>query len=420
MVDQHEWSVRIHEDFRELEQLEGQWNHWAEDQPFRRYEWQRTWWEVYGSTSRSRKRSRLLVLEVRHGGELAGIVPLYCQWHPLWGWVLRWLGSGEVCSDYLGPIAPACYQESVGRVTLIALHAMATGKSHFQDVSVDRSGAQRVGFHRIDWDGMKADDPALHAVRTQAEALKWALDIRPTESAWQIALPRTWEEYLASLQPRSVRRRYRRLSRAYLDHPDLVLHVVGKREVIGTPCDDNWQSAWNILVQLHQARRNQLGDQGRFASTPFEIFHRRILADYLPAGRAALAWLEWQGQPIAAEYLLVSGRTLMAYQSGVNPDFLTLSPGHIMSLSLIRNAIHQGFATFDFLRGDEPYKRHFGAKPTPLVRIRAAPLQVNARWRFTLWNWGRRSREFLRGMKVARSDIAGTATAEDLPAAVES
>ena len=420
MVDQHEWSVRIHEDFRELEQLEGQWNHWAEDQPFRRYEWQRTWWEVYGSTSRSRKRPRLRILEVRHGGELAGIVPLYCQWHPLWGWVLRWLGSGEVCSDYLGPIAPACYQESVGRVTLIALHAMATGKSHFQDVSVDRSGARRVGFHRIDWDGMKADDPALHAVRTQAEALKWALDIRPTESAWQIALPRTWEEYLASLQPRSVRRRYRRLSRAYLDHPDLVLHVVGKREVIGTPCDDNWQSAWNILVQLHQARRNQLGDQGRFASTPFEIFHRRILADYLPAGRAALAWLEWQGQPVAAEYLLISGRTLMAYQSGVNPDFLTLSPGHIMSLSLIRNAIHQGFATFDFLRGDEPYKRHFGAKPTPLVRIRAAPLQVNARWRFTLWNWGRRSREFLRGMKVARSDIAGTATAEDLPAAVES
>ncbi|MBC7352085.1 MAG: GNAT family N-acetyltransferase [Thermogutta sp.] len=420
MVDQHEWSVRIHEDFRELEQLKGQWNRWAEDQPFRRYEWQRTWWEVYGSASRSRKRPRLRVLEVRHGGELAGIVPLYCQWHPLWGWVLRWLGSGEVCSDYLGPIAPACYQESVGRVTLIALHAMATGKSHFQDVSVDRSGTQRVGFHRIDWDGMKADDPALHAVRTQAEALKWALDIRPTESAWQIPLPRTWEEYLASLQPRSVRRRYRRLSRAYLDHPDLVLHVVGNQEVIGTPCDDNWQSAWNILVQLHQARRNQLGDQGRFASAPFEIFHRRILAEYLPAGRAALAWLEWQGQPVAAEYLLISGRTLMAYQSGVNPDFLTLSPGHIMSLSLIRKAIHRGFETFDFLRGDEPYKRHFGAKPTPLVRIRAAPPQVNARWRFTLWNWGRRSREFLRGMKVARSAFAGTATAEDLPAAVES
>ncbi|MGB9688440.1 GNAT family N-acetyltransferase [Thermogutta sp.] len=420
MFDQHEWSVRIHEDFRELEQLEGQWNHWAEGQPFRRYDWQRTWWEVYGSASRSQKRSRLCVLEVRHGEELVGFVPLYCQWHPLWGWVLRWLGSGEVCSDYLGPIAPAGYQEHVGRVALIALHAMATGKNRFQDVSVERFSARWLTFHRIDWDGMKADDPVLRGVQTQAEALKWALDLRPTESAWQIALPRTWEEYLDSLQPRSVRRRYRKLSRVYLDNPDLALHVVGKQEVIGTPCDETWRSAWNILVQLHQARRKQLGDKGCFASTQFETFHRRILAGYLPAGRAALVWLQWQGQPIAAEYLFISGRTLMAYQSGINPDFLTLSPGHLMSLSLIRKAIHWGFEIFDLLRGDEPYKRKFGARPTPLVRIRAAPPRADARWRFTLWNWGRRSREFLRGMKAGRTDSAGAALLEGLSAAVES
>lgn len=420
MIDQRAWSVRVHEDFRDLEQLEGQWNHWAEDPPFRRYDWQRTWWEVYGPGSLSRKRSRLCILEVRHGETLAGIVPLYREWHPLWGWVLRWLGSGEVCSDYLGPIAPACYQEHVGRVAIIALHALALGKSRFQDVAIDRSAAPRLTCHRIDWDGMRADDPAVQAVRIQAETLKWALDVRPTESSWQLALPRTWGEYLDSLQPRSVRRRYRKLSRAYLDHPDLVLHVVGKQEVFGTPCDDNWQSAWNILVQLHQARRRQLGDQGLFASTQFEVFHRRILTEYLPSGRAALAWLEWQGQPIAAEYLLLSGKTVMAYQSGINPDFLTLSPGHLMSLSLIREAIRWGFETFDLLRGDEPYKRHLGARPTPLVRIRAAPPQVSARWRFTLWNWGRHSRELLRRMKAKNIDFGGTMMKDDQVAAVDS
>ena len=40
---------------------------------------------------------------------------------------------------------------------------------------------------------------------------------------------------------------------------------------------------------------------------------------------------------------------------------------------LVRDAIDRGCQAFDFLRGDEPYKAIFGAKPRPTIEFRVVP-----------------------------------------------
>ncbi len=56
-------------------------------------------------------------------GRLAGIAPWYLKRSPAKGWVLRWLGSGEVCSDYASILS---MPEDADRVTE-ALAAYLTG-----------------------------------------------------------------------------------------------------------------------------------------------------------------------------------------------------------------------------------------------------------------------------------------------------
>src|SRR5690349_1917154 len=103
----------------ELEALQTQWNALAGDIPFRSWDWLATWWKHYGSTNRNTPVARvrggrqLYVVAVYEGEaahernpdrHLIGIAPWYVHHTPIKGRVIRWLGSGEVCTDHLSLI----------------------------------------------------------------------------------------------------------------------------------------------------------------------------------------------------------------------------------------------------------------------------------------------------------------------------
>jgi CelD/BcsL family acetyltransferase involved in cellulose biosynthesis len=49
------------------------------------------------------------------------------------------------------------------------------------------------------------------------------------------------------------------------------------------------------------------------------------------------------------------------YAGGFNPELSRLSPGTVLTGYAIEDALLAGATTFDFLRGDEPYKYAWGA-----------------------------------------------------------
>ena len=75
----------------------------------------------------------------------------------------------------------------------------------------------------------------------------------------------------------------------------------------------------------------------------------------------------------------------------MDPAAMEHRPGKLINAAILRQAIADGYRAFDFLRGDEPYKARFGAKPRPTVRFRVAP-SPRAQWRHNLWVAGRNAK----------------------------
>jgi CelD/BcsL family acetyltransferase involved in cellulose biosynthesis len=142
---------------------------------------------------------------------------------------------------------------------------------------------------------------------------------------------------------------------------------------------------------------------GCFASRAFAAFHRDVWKNLAATGQALIYWLEMEGTPIAVDYVLLSNETMCGYQSGVDPDHMSMQPGQLMNSTAIRAALESGYKTYDFLRGDEPYKAHLGAERHEMLSASVVPQNAEARLRYAAWNAGRQMRGLAkRGWRVAR------------------
>ena len=74
-----------------------------------------------------------------------------------------------------------------------------------------------------------------------------------------------------------------------------------------------------------------------------------------------LAFLEVDGQKAAAALNFDYKNRLWGYNSGVDRNFMELSPGWVLLTYVLQWAADNGRAEFDFMRGDEEYKYRFGA-----------------------------------------------------------
>ena len=90
--------------------------------------------------------------------------------------------------------------------------------------------------------------------------------------------------------------------------------------------------------------------------------NRRVLRDSFKAGTLFLPML-WQGErPLGALAVFVDPvkKSLLFFMAGRDEAVHSIPVGLILHGHCIKLAIENGFATYDFLRGDEPYKFAFG------------------------------------------------------------
>ncbi len=198
-------------------------------------------------------------------------------------------------------------------------------------------------------------------------------------SCWRANLPPTWDEYLSRLS-RTYRKRSRRFVRTFLESG------VARLRTVST--GDELKQAMAILVELHQRRQESQGRAGCFASQAFTDFiweaSQRMLADQT----LRLHWLEMEGTPVAAEYQLRCGNATYAYLGGINPDKEDCSPGQIMQVAVMKQVIEEGQQIFDFLRGDEDYKSHWGVEERACIDCRVVASRHTAILRHQVWRAG--------------------------------
>jgi hypothetical protein len=358
--------VRRFTTWDELMPYADDWDRLAVGVPFRGWTWLSSWWRHFGpQTAADARRMRLAVLGVfDEAGGLCGLAPWYLDDSGVRGRVLRALGSGEVCSEYLGVSCVPAFQEAVlealGDYLLDSARDRDTGSLRWDLLDLEKNAEDAVTSTLID--RLAADGCAVHR--------------RPGMNCWRLDLTTEWEGYVASLG-KNLRRELRQMERNFFDTGRAVLHSPTK------PGD--LPKAMDILVDLHQRRWTSVGEPGCFASARFSAFFRDVVPAMQRRGKLQFYWLELDGKPIAARYELVDDGVVFAYQSGVDPDASEHEPGKLMNLATLRDTIARGYRVFDFLRGDEPYKARFGAKPRPTVRLRVVPPHPVAQLRHKLW-----------------------------------
>ena len=182
-----------------------------------------------------------------------------------------------------------------------------------------------------------------------------------------------WERYLASLS-RSRRHALRYMEKNLRRH-----HTVSITDYDGERVEEGWRR----LVTLHERRwgADAAGRrEGAFRDPSVDRLHRRFTAELAQRGQLWLATLDLDGEPAAAWYGFTCGDTAYFYQSGRDPRWERESVGQVLLAAMIRRAMERGLKRFDFLRGEDPYKRQWTTAGKTTEEITIFRRGLRGRW----------------------------------------
>ena len=363
------YSIEISQDLNEMLADAAAWNRIAGGIPFRETSWLGPWWQHFGIGL-----DPYLVTARDDAGELLGMLPLYRREENASGRTLSMIGDGQACSDFVSVLATPETAPSV---------AGQMGK-----LLADCSSDSRDGWDVIDIDGVSEGDPAMAAFANGLREGGASIHSHSRMSSWYRPCDASWEEHIKR-HGKTPRRKLRKWSKQIESTEGL------ERSVAGT--DQQLTQSMDALIDLHQRRWNADGEPGSFADPEFESFIRDSAADFYTRGRLYLPTLSHQNEIIAAELHFVGGNDrLYCYSSGYETNASDLEPGRVLHVDTLMHLYRENLAGIDFLRGDEPYKRRAGAKPTKVLRMRAAAPTLLPQIRHAAWWTGFEVKQWMR------------------------
>jgi CelD/BcsL family acetyltransferase involved in cellulose biosynthesis len=330
----------LHKDFSEITPQE--WNDLLSssitDTPFLRYEYQRAWWEHRGGGEWLFKNAQLVLVTAREDEKLVGIAPLFISEYDGQSALLL-IGSIEI-SDYLDLI-----------VRMDDHAPFITGLLDFLASSLTGN------WSGLDWYNLPDSSPTLAALKAESTQRGWThLEemYRPTP---RIALNGDFDEYLERVEKKQRHEIKRKMRRAEASGRGVRWYISDLNDVeseidsfLGLMEHDEAKAGF-----LHDAMREQM---------------KAIIRAAHENGWLWLAFLEADGQRIAANLNFDYNNKLWGYNAGVNRAFMDLSPGWVLLGNVLQWACENKRTEFDFMRGDEEYKYRFGAVNQYVMRAK--------------------------------------------------
>jgi CelD/BcsL family acetyltransferase involved in cellulose biosynthesis len=171
-------------------------------------------------------------------------------------------------------------------------------------------------------------------------------------------LPGSYETYVQSLgkkERHELRRKVRRLETA-------------GPATFRFATDAEFAAVLDRFFALHRLSR---GEKAGFMTADVERFFRDVADALAPLDRLRLGVLTFDGADVAVLFGFAMGKVIALYNAAYDPGLASLSVGIISHAWAIREAIARGYASYDLLRGDEPYKYDLGARDRWLARLDA-------------------------------------------------
>jgi CelD/BcsL family acetyltransferase involved in cellulose biosynthesis len=297
----------------------------AECTVFQRAEWTQAWLHHLPGNRLPQ------VIVNREASEITAIFPMWLR--TLNGFrILEFIGARG--TDYLAPIM---------------------GRQHFSTYArffdyIRAADSDIISFEDI---------PSTHSLVRYCEDMRprSAIAVSTTCLCFQIGLHGTWCTYLSALSVR--KRRDIAYDRRYFARNCPRLSFVPRANIgqVDRHCD------------LHQSRRNRVGDAGAYSTDEAQRFWYHVADRWNENGMLRLSFLLCAERPVASILAAEWRGRVFAMTFGMDMDFARLSPGSVLLGYCVEHSIERGARSYDLSRGDDRYKRTWGAFESPNVHV---------------------------------------------------
>jgi CelD/BcsL family acetyltransferase involved in cellulose biosynthesis len=297
----------------EVQRIAGEWEQLAEScsaLPWMRPGWIGAWWNAFGA-------GRVRVSEVRDGGELAGVLPLYSR-----------RGVVSSLSNWHTPEFRPLARPAVAAQLL-------------ESVLAERPRRLSLGF-------LERDVLETRVAIETCRAAGYRTLVRTLERSPYITIDgQAWESYERSLKAkllRHLRRRRRRLEE--LGPVTVALERGGER------LPQLLSEGFAVEAQGWKGdRRTAIA-----SSAHTRQFYEQVAHWAAQHGWLRLAFLRVGARAIAFDFAIEQGRTHYLLKTGFDPAFARFGPGLLLRQAMIENAFRDGLASYEFLGSAEPWK----------------------------------------------------------------
>ena len=312
------------------------------------WDWAFEWWQHFGAGSGCRL---VVALAFHPDGTLIGLAPFF----------FPDAKAGALRLRPLRPLATRmrCTVDDMTEQPIVLLHRDWTEKA-WQGLWA----ALTAWEGREHWDliHLRVMRPAsAQSLRTLWRQFPRTWPFLFTRSSQRLgqtrSLPATWAEFKQSLG-KSMRDNI-----AY--YPRLLNREGHAWSVRIARTPEEVAEAAPALIRLHGLRVNSDRGPVHLDHLPGPVqkdFLCAVLARLADAGQAAVAVLEVDGQPVAAQAVLETAGRLAFYYSGFDPQWHRYSPVTVLHIAVIQDAIARGLSGLDYLPEAEPWKTRWGTE----------------------------------------------------------
>lgn len=325
----------------EFDQLRGEWNALAQtclsNSVFLSWEWIYCWWKNF-SDGRC-----LCVIEVRDGKDLIGIAPFcYKKMIPLLPFTtIELCSASDLSPDYLDIIAKKGYEKKIIKAVF---SYFLVNEKHWVIGNFNNLLKNSVLFKSID------------CFRNHILLTKEFSSICPF-----LTIDGSYDEYMQS--------KFKRKKRYNLKRE--LNNLIKKKNVYFYHADSLEEIETNIskFYSLHLKRSKQKKVKSSIADERAVNFIRDFSKRASEKGWLSIFFLVHQSEAIGALFCLQYNRKLLYYQSGIDPVWKKFGVGSALIHLVIRYAFENQFQEFDFLKGDETYKKTWATVQREQYRI---------------------------------------------------
>ena len=305
--------------------------------PFLRNEYQVAWWQLKGGGELEKA---LLAVLVAHDKDdnLIGIAPFYITKRQDGKNSLRLLGGVEI-SDYLDILVKENDLEEFW-------------KKVFEIIFDDDFPKWNV----LEFYNISEKSPSIKYIKENALKKELSFEKEIYQPCPQILLPKTWNDYLNSLNNKFKKNLTRRM-RIAENH-----YVPVKWEFVNTIDFDERLNEFFELMATDPEKHVFLTKKMR---KQMELIVRKAFDNDI----MQFAILKLDEKMISGLLYFDLDGKLWGYNSALDLSNLDLSPGLVLKGYHIQWAIEQGYQVYDFMRGNESYKYDFGGKDTHVLKI---------------------------------------------------